>query len=91
MALILIPSKHARETTMTHLEAGNARRAEAEAAMASGNYAEAARCYVWAAEQFENSWYEMHRHQGKSPDATMMRQSAAKAIRARNAENTAAA
>jgi hypothetical protein len=69
---------------MTNLQAGNARRAEAEAAMAAGNYAEAARCYTWAAEQFEKVWWEMHRTT-KSPDAQGMRAEARKAIQLRDA------
>lgn len=69
---------------MTNLQAGNARRAEAEAAMAKGNYAEAARCFTWAAEQFEKVWWEMHRTT-KSPDAQMMRNSARSAIQLRDA------
>jgi hypothetical protein len=69
---------------MTNLQAGNARRAEAEAAMAAGNYAEAARCYTWAAEQFEKVWWEMHRTT-KSPDAQAMRAEARKAIQLRDA------
>jgi len=69
---------------MTNLQAGNARRAEAEAAMAAGNYAEAARCYTWAAEQFEKVWWEMHRTT-KSPDAQGMRTEARKAIQLRDA------
>jgi hypothetical protein len=69
---------------MTNLEAGNARRAEAEAAMAAGNYAEAARCYTWAAEQFEKVWWEMHQTT-RSPDAQGMRAAARKAIQFRDA------
>ena len=68
---------------MTHLEAGNARRAEADAAMMAGDYAEAARCYTWAAEQFEKVWWEIHRSTN-SPDAQGMRTAARKAIRLRD-------
>lgn len=68
---------------MTNLEAGNARRIEAIAAMNAGDFAEAARCYTWAAEQFEKVWWEMHRTV-KSPDAYNMRQEASKAIRLRD-------
>jgi hypothetical protein len=70
--------------TMTNLEAGNARRAEAEAAMAAGNYAAAARDFTIAAEQFEKVWWEMHRSTN-SPDAQGMRAAAIKAIRLRDA------
>jgi hypothetical protein len=69
---------------MTNLEAGNARRAEAEAAMAVGNYGEAARCFTWAAEQFEKVWFEMHRTTNSS-DAQGMRNAARRAIRLRDA------
>ena len=69
---------------MTNLEAGNARRAEADIAMAAGNYAEAARCYTWAAEQFEKVWWEMH-GTTRSPDAQGMRAAAVKAIGLRDA------
>ena len=69
---------------ITNLEAANARRTEAEAAMLEKNYAEAARCYTWAAEQFEKVWWEMHRTT-KSPDAYNMRQEASRAIRLRDA------
>lgn len=69
---------------MTNLEAGNARRKEADAAMAAGDYAEAARCYTWAAEQFEKVWWEMHRTTN-SPDAYGMRTEARKAIQLRDA------
>ena len=69
---------------MTNLQAGNARRAEAEAAMTAGNYAEAARCFTWAAEQFEKVWWDMHRTT-KSPDAQNMRNAARAAIQLRDA------
>ena len=68
---------------MTHLEAGNARRAEADVAMMAGDYAEAARCYTLAAEQFEKVWWDMHRSTN-SPDAQGMRTAARKAIRLRD-------
>jgi hypothetical protein len=72
------------ERQMTNLQAGNARRAEAEAAMAAGNYAAAARDFTLAAEQFEKVWWEMHRTTN-SPDAQGMRTAARKAIQLRDA------
>lgn len=71
--------------TITNLQAANARRAEAEAAMAAGNYNAAAADFTRAAEQFEKVWWEMHRSI-KSPDAQNMRAAAIKAIRLRDAE-----
>lgn len=68
---------------MTPIQAAQARRTEAEAAMAAGNYAEAARCYTWAAEQFENIWWEMHRSI-KCPTAIKMRALSVQAIRLRD-------
>lgn len=69
---------------MTNLEAGNARRMEAEAAMAAGDYHAAARDYTLAAEQFEKVWWQMHGTTA-SPDARSMRQMARVAIQKRNA------
>jgi hypothetical protein len=69
---------------MTNLEAANARRAEAEAAIAAKDYAAAARGFTWAAEQLEKVWWEMHRSTN-SPDAQNMRREASKAIRLRDA------
>ena len=61
---------------MTHLAAATARRTEAEAAAAAQNWAEAARCYVWAAEQFA--------HIGYTESVAEMRARAADAIRRRD-------
>jgi hypothetical protein len=69
---------------MTRIEAANARRTEAEAAMAACDYAEAARCYTWAAEQHEAIWWEMHRST-KCPTAIKMRALSVQAIRLRDA------
>lgn len=74
---------------MTRLEAANNRRAEAEAAMAAGDFAAAARDFTLAAEQLEAIWWEMHRST-KSPDAQNMRREASKAnrmLRDRDEEN----
>lgn len=61
---------------MTYLAAAIARRTEAEAAAAKQDWAEAARCYVWAKEQFMNA---------KMPDsAAEMTTRAADAIRRRD-------
>ena len=69
---------------MTNLQAGNARRAEAEAALNSGDYAAAARDFTLAAEQFEKVWWAMH-GTTKSPDAQNMRNAARAAIQLRDA------
>lgn len=69
---------------MTRLEAANARRAEADAAMTAGDYAAAARDYTLAAEQLEAVWHEMHGTRGTSPDAQNMRNEARRAIRKRD-------
>jgi hypothetical protein len=68
---------------MTRIEAAQARRNEAEAAMTAGDYAEAARCFTWAAEQFEAIWWEMHRST-KCPTAIKMRALSVQAIRLRD-------
>jgi len=63
---------------MTDLQAANARRAEAEAAIKLGHYAEAARCYVQAAEMLDKvSWSKYRQLNG--PDAASMRALAAEA------------
>lgn len=69
---------------MTNLEAANARRTEAEAAMARGDYAAAARNYALATEQLVNVWWAMH-GTTNSPDAANMRRKAVAAIRLRDA------
>lgn len=68
---------------MTNLQTANARRTEAEAAMAAGDYAEAARCFTWAAEQYEKVWWEMHRST-KCPHAIKMRALSGQAMRLRD-------
>lgn len=73
---------------MTNLEAAKARQAEADAAMARGDYAEAARGYTHAAEQLEKVWWQMH-GTTKSPDAINMRRSAREAIQLRDAAEQA--
>ena len=69
---------------MTNLQAANARRTEAEAAEAAGDYAAAARDYTLAAEQLVNVWWQMHRSTN-SPDAVHMRRKAVQMIRLRDA------
>lgn len=68
---------------MTNLQTANARQKEAEAATAAGDHAEAARCFTWAAEQFEKVWWEMHRST-KCPHAIKMRGLSVQAIRLRD-------